>query len=95
MLLVKPHHTKPRRRIQNEFFAFDELDLAILEFAHPDFRSLQIGHDGDLATASGSSITHHLRPRNMIFCGAVREIEPHDIDPGPQHALQGADTDRH
>ena len=75
-------------RIQNEFFAFDELDLAVFEFADTDFRSLQICHYRDLATASGSGIAHHLRPRNMIFCGAVRKIESHHIDTCFDHALE-------
>ena len=65
-----------------------ELDLAFRELADADLGALQVGHDRDLAPLRARDLAHELRAIHVIGCVAVREIEPHDVDAGGEHAPQ-------
>ena len=67
---------------------FFQRDFAVFEFADTNLRALQIGHDGNLATASSGYLAHQRGAGHMISRFAVREIETHDIDTGFDHPVQ-------
>ncbi len=74
--------------IQREAVAGVQRDLAALELADADLRALQIGHDADLAAHPTRRLAHQLGACHVVLRGAVREIQPHHVDPRRDHARQ-------
>src|SRR6185437_16796972 len=68
--------------VEDEARAGHELDLAFREAADPYLRSLQVGHDRDLAPLRAGDLAHVLRALDMIGRDTVREIEPYDVHTG-------------
>ena len=64
------------------------LDLAILEFADADLRSLQVAHDAHGAAGLAAGRAHHLGALQVILRAAVRKIQPDDIHAGAEHLLE-------
>ena len=75
-------------RIEDEFFALDQRDLAIFKFADANLRSLQITEDADGAPEAGGDFADAVGAGQMIVGRAMREIHPHDIDAGSDHAFE-------
>src|SRR6185437_3962528 len=66
--------------IEDESGAGNELHLAFGEPADADLRTLQVGHDRDLASLRTRDLAHALRALDVVGGAAMREIEPHDVD---------------
>ena len=64
------------------------IDLAAFELADADFRALQVGHDGDLLADLRRHLAHQRGAVDVVLRLAVREIEPHHVDAGADHALE-------
>lgn len=47
-------------------------DPAVLEFAHADFRPLQVGQNTDRTTDPGGDFTHRGGQRDVVFGPTVR-----------------------
>ena len=76
------------RRIQDEGLASHQHDLAFGELADADLGALQVGHDGDGLAHLGCDVPHQLRQRDVVFCLAVAEIQPHHVHASPHQLLQ-------
>ncbi len=74
--------------VEREFLSGLQHDLAVLEPADPNFRALQIGHDGNGLAQAGGCFADELGAVNMVLRLAMRKIEPNDIDPGREHAFE-------
>src|SRR6185437_9515612 len=72
-------------RVENEPRAGHELDLAFRELADADLRTLEVGHDRDLAALRARDLADELRALDVVGAAAMREVEPHDVDPGREH----------
>ena len=64
-----------------------EHDFALRKLAHPDFGSLQVGHDGYFAACTLRGFAHQVGALLMVGRGAVRKIQPHHIDSRMNHGL--------
>jgi hypothetical protein len=76
------------RGVERELLAGLEHDLAGSELADADLRALQVGHDRDLATQRSRRIAHHARAPLVVRRGAMRKIQPYDVDAGSEHSRQ-------
>ena len=74
--------------VENERITRIKRDLAVLELADADFRPLQIGHDADGASDLATDFAHHCGALEMVLGGAMREVQPYDVDPGEEHTLE-------
>ena len=74
--------------VEDEALAGLERYLAVRELADAYLRTLQIGHDGDLAAERPRRVAHQARALLVVGRGAVREVEPHDIHARCEHAVQ-------
>ena len=91
-LVVKAHArfvSKLAIDIEGEVIAFDQTDLAAGELADPDLGALQVGEHTDIATEPGGDLAHHAYQAGVRIGRSMREIDPHDIDAGQDHALDG------
>ncbi|KAE9494135.1 hypothetical protein F9Z36_1579 [Neisseria gonorrhoeae] len=73
------------RGIEYQCFAFVQFDAAAGDFAHADFRALQIGNDGDFLSGAFCRLAHDAGVFLMEFGRAVAEVEADDV--------QAADAD--
>ena len=76
------------RGIEHEMLALLERDLAFLELADADLRPLQIAEDRHGATGLGGELLDERGAPCMVGGDAVREVEPHHVDAGADHALE-------
>src|SRR5205807_8849608 len=74
--------------VENEALAGLERYLSVRELADTYLRALQIGHDGDLAAERPRRVPHKARALLVVGGGAVREVEPQDVDTCGEHAVQ-------
>src|SRR4029079_10192938 len=79
------------RRVERELLTGLEHDLAGGELADAYFRALQVDHDRDLAAKRSRRIAHHARALLVVRRGAVRKIQPYDVDAGSEHSRQHVD----
>ena len=74
--------------VEDERLAGNQRDLAVFEFADPDLRALQVGHDGDFTAGLAGRLAHEFGALAVVVGGAVREIEPHHVEPCLNHLQQ-------
>lgn len=74
--------------VEDERLAGDEHDLAVFKLADPDLRALQVGHDGDFTAGLAGRFAHEFGALAVVVGSAVREIEPHHVQPCPNHLQQ-------
>src|SRR5262249_22133526 len=74
--------------VENKGVARRERDLAVLEFADADFRTLKIAHDPDGAPGLAAGFAYQFRTPLVIGGRPVRKIQPHDVHSGEEHALE-------
>ena len=74
--------------IQDEPVARVQGDAPVLEFADADLRPLQVGHDADGAPGLAAQVPDELGARTVVVGGPVREVHPHDVDAGADHAFE-------
>ncbi len=75
--------------VEHEGLSLLERDLAVLELADADLRTLQVAKDGHGAAHLGGKLLHQRGALLVVLRRAVREIEPHDVDAGADHPLEG------
>src|SRR5882724_10334839 len=63
-------------------------DLAVLELADPDLRTLQIAHDADGPPGFAAGLAHQFRAPLVVRGGAVREVHAHDVHSREEHPLE-------
>jgi hypothetical protein len=68
--------------------AWLEKNLALSEFAHPDFWSLQVRHDRDFTACTVGSLAHQTGTVYVILRLAMAEVQPDHVDARPDHLLQ-------
>ena len=91
-LVVKAHArfvAKLAIDIEGEMIAFDQTDLAAGELADPDLGALQVGKHTDITAESRGDVAHHAYQSSMPIGRPMRKIDPHDIDAGKNHSLDG------
>jgi hypothetical protein len=76
-------------RVEDEGVAGLQHHLAILELAHADLRALEVDHDPDRALDLAAGLAHELGALHVVRGRAVREVQPHDVDAGEEHPLEG------
>jgi hypothetical protein len=74
--------------IEDEAIAVVQVDLAVLELADADLRSLQVDQDADGTAARLGQRAHQVGALDVFFRRAVREIQAHDIDARLDHPVQ-------
>ena len=78
--------------IKNQRFAFVQFDAAAGDFADTDFRTLQVGEDGDFLSRAFCRFTHDAGVFLMEFRRAVAEVETDDIQTAyTDHVFQQLD----
>jgi hypothetical protein len=56
--------------------------------ADADLRTLQVGHDRDLLADLAGRLANECGAVDVVLRLAVREVEPHDVNAGADHALE-------
>src|SRR3989441_466660 len=75
-------------RVEDEALPLLERDLAVLEPADADLRPLQVAHDGHRAAGLRGDALHQRGALLVVRRAAVREVEPHHVHAGADHALE-------
>ena len=76
------------RRIEEEAVAVLQQHLAVTKPPDADLRALQVAHDGDVPAAFFRGAAQRLDARPLLRFGAMGEIDPHDVEPAADHALE-------
>ena len=77
-----------RAAVEHECLTHFQHRLAAFEFADANFWALQVGHDRNLFALSPRHIAHHGGAVDVVLRCAVREVQPHHVHTGANHASQ-------